>query len=132
MNYQGDGNDEQEIIENRQFLKLNFILLVLLDLIAIGLLFMVQSLSIWYVLLAVLFFIPGLISGLAQSTEKTLKLKYHRLFFRRKSGLKLMIWLIAAPIVSLIMKFDFQNQIGFLSIAICIFFVLLILENKGN
>jgi hypothetical protein len=43
-----------------------------------------------------------------------------------------MIWLIAAPIVSLIMKFDFQNQIGFLAITICIFFVLLILENKGN
>jgi hypothetical protein len=80
MNYQVDGNDEQEIVQNRRLLNLNLILLVLLDLIAI-----VQSLSIWYVLLAVLFFIPGLISGLAQSTEKTLKMKYHRLFFRRKS-----------------------------------------------
>jgi len=65
MNYQVDGNDEQEIVQNRRLLNLNLILLVLLDLIAIGLLFMVQSLSIWYVLLAVLFFIPGLISGLA-------------------------------------------------------------------
>jgi cobalamin synthase len=132
MNYQVDGNDEQEIVQNRRLLNLNLILLVLLDLIAIGLLFMVQSQLIWYLLLAALFFIPGLISGLAQSTEKTLKMKYHRLFFRQKSSLKLIIWLVIAPIVSLIMKFDFQNQIGFLSIAICIFFVILILENKGN
>jgi hypothetical protein len=132
MNYQVDGNDEQEIVQNRRLLNLNLILLVLLDLIAIGLLFMVQSQLIWYFLLAVLFFIPGLISGLTQSTEKSLKMKYHHLFFRRKSGINLMIWLVTAPIVCLIMKFDFQNQIGFLAISICIIFVLLILENKGN